>query len=315
MNIMATAKKQQPTFVQNLTTTLSHKRIRTLRLGVQILMFFIVNGVILGLSRTAFPAPIVMPAGAPFATVWGGFDAIQYLLTHGQFPFLVFGIFFITGATVGKLFCGWACPVGLWQDMISWIPTKKWKISRPDNKAFQEFSGMLLWTFVLFCGWLGIQRNQATLNDNMFTNIPYEFFEPGGILLVTLFYAFSWGVLPGGSSTSDVFNAMDSMGSMFIWKMAILLIIMLLSMKVPRMYCRWVCPTGALLGYVSPHSILTVKRDPLKCEDNCQKCEDACPMGVPILDEPNDGIANSLCISCGNCIDTCPEAMSFTIRL
>jgi polyferredoxin len=38
-------------------------------------------------------------------------------------------------------------------------------------------------------------------------------------------------------------------------------------------------------------------------------------MDVPILDEDPNGISNTLCINCGNCIDACPDAMSFGFRI
>ncbi|MCH8906675.1 MAG: 4Fe-4S binding protein [Candidatus Heimdallarchaeota archaeon] len=297
---------------QDWMTAITRRRIRSIRLITQLIMFVLVNGVIIGLSRVPFPAPISFPAGSPFGTVWGGLDAIQFILTRGQFPFLVFGLFFLTGATVGKLFCGWACPVGLWQDLLAIFPLKKTKISKPDNKAFQDISGFILWFVVGWSAWIGFQRiDRGNLEENFFTSIPYGFIDPAGTLFITLWYAFTWKILPGENS----FDAIDSMGTMFLWKMGALLVIMFISMKVPRAYCRWVCPTGALLGYMSKNSILTVKRDPLKCTDGCKACEDACPMGVPITDEDPDGIANSLCINCGNCIDACPEAMSFGFRL
>ncbi|MHA2032642.1 MAG: 4Fe-4S binding protein [Candidatus Kariarchaeaceae archaeon] len=312
---MATSKSSQDNFFVNWANALSARRIRTLRLISQIIMFVIINGVIIGLSRIPFPAPIAMPAGAPFGIVWGGIDAIQYMLAIGQFPFFVFGLFFITGATVGKFFCGWACPVGFWQDMLSWFPTKKWKISKPDNKAFQEISGFILWFILLFTAWVGYQTTKGDVAVNYWTRMPYAVIDPAGTMMVTLFYAFFWDILPGDAPDEAFGSIVDSMGFIFILKMLVLLIISLISMKVPRAYCRWICPTGALLGYVSSNSILTVKRDPIKCVDGCNACEAACPMGVPLLDEDPSGISNSLCINCGNCIDACPDAMSFGFRL
>ncbi|MFV2014631.1 MAG: 4Fe-4S binding protein [Candidatus Heimdallarchaeota archaeon] len=311
---MATSKQEKNNILVNWLNGLSNKRIRTVRLITQIVLFFVLNGVIFGLSRIPFPAPIALPAGAPFGIVWGGIDAIQYLLAAGQFPFLVFGIFFITGATVGRLFCGWACPIGFWQDILSIFPSRKWKISKPDNKAFQEISGFILWFIIIFTAWVGYQRTQGQVSDNYWTNIPYAVIDPAGTLMVTLYYAFFWGLLPGDAPDEAVGSLVDSMGFIFVLKILVLFIITLISMKVPRAYCRWVCPTGALLGYVSSNSMLTVKRDPIKCEDGCSKCEEACPMGVPLMDEDPDGIANSLCTLCGDCVDACPDALSFGFR-
>jgi polyferredoxin len=311
---MATiSKKPEETLLKNWANTLVHKRIRTLRLISQITFFFLLNGIILGLSRIPFPAPVSFPAGSPFGIVFGGFDAIQYTLAAGQFPFLVIGIFFITGATVGKFFCGWACPVGFWQDIVSLLPTRRWKPSKPLNRDMQELSGFILWLAILFTAFLGYQRiSEGNIDENVFTRIPYGVIDPAGTLFVTLFYGFHWDVLPGDGGFLDT---LDSMGSYFLLKMVILLTVTFVSIKVPRAYCRWMCPTGALLGYTSKNSMLTIKRNPLKCKDDCRACETACPMDVPILDEDPNGISNTLCINCGNCIDACPDAMSFGFRI
>jgi polyferredoxin len=310
---MATVSKNpENNLLKEWFNTLSHKRIRTLRLISQVSFFLLFNGVIFGLSRISFPVPVVMPPGAPFATVWGGFSAIQYILSTGQFPFLVIGVFFITGAIFGKMACGWACPVGFWQDLVALLPLSKIKVSRPMNKDLQEISGFILWVAVITTAILGYQRNRGVLlDDNMFTRMPWDAFDPIGTMFVTYFYTFFWGVLPG----NDIIDAIGNAGNAFLWKSLILFFFTWLSIKVPRAYCRWICPTGALLGYASPYSIITVKRDPVKCVDGCNDCEKACPTGVPITDEDPDGIANSLCINCGNCIDACPDAMSFGIRI
>lgn len=310
---MAT-KKSNPenNFFKDLLQTIPTKRIRTLRLISQITFFILFNGVIFGLSRVNFPVPVVLPPGAPFATMWGGFSALQYVMASGQFPFLILGVFFITGALFGKMTCGWACPIGFWQDLLALLPLQKVKISRPDNDDFQFFSGMLLWFSLILVGFFGLQRLQGRLGTGeIYTFIPYGVIDPAGTMFVTYFYTLLWGVLSGSGADQNIFEVV---GSLFLLKTFVLILFTYISIKVPRAYCRWICPTGALLGYVSPNSVLTVKRDPTKCVDGCSDCEDACPTGVPITDENPDGIANSLCINCGNCIDACPSAMSFGFR-
>jgi len=291
--------------------TLTTKRIRTLRLISQTFFFIVFNGVIFGLSRYNFPLPVVLPPGAPFASFWGGFDALQYILANGQFPFLVLGIFFLTGAIFGKLTCGWACPVGFWQDLIALLPLEKAKVSRPTNKELQDISGFFLWVAVILAAFFGLQRLNGTLTGVEFwTFIPYGVIDPAGTMFVTYYYALLWGVLKPASGQ----NIFSTVGTLFLVKTFVLILFTYISIKVPRAYCRWICPTGALLGYTSANSLLTIKRDPTKCVDGCSKCEAACPTDVPITEEDPNGIANNLCIGCGNCIDACPDAMSFGFR-
>ncbi|MCY3410950.1 MAG: 4Fe-4S binding protein [Candidatus Heimdallarchaeota archaeon] len=292
--------------------SLAHKRIRIIRFAVQVTFFFVLNGVILGLSRIPFPVPISFPAGSPFGIVFGGLDAIQYILSSGKFPFLAFGVFFLTGSLVGKLFCGWVCPVGLWQDLLSWFPSTKIKLSKPNNEALQGIGQLFLFLALILTGLVGTRQARGeNLVTELWTRIPYGVIDPAGTMFITWYYAINWDLFPG----DGFFDAMEQLGTLFFVKTLILFLIAAISIAVPRAYCRWICPTGVLLSPFSKHSVLTIKRNPVKCESGCSRCEDVCPMQVPILEEPSSGISNELCINCGNCVDECPDALSFGIRV
>ena len=315
--IIMSKSNESSNYLVDIISDLKNRRIRTLRLASQLTFFVLLNGVIIGLSRIPFPVPFSFPTGSPFGTVFGGLDAIQYILTSGAFPFLAFGVFFLTGATVGKFMCGWICPVGFWQDILTGISSlfqiSKFKMSQPDNQAGRQLGQFLLIVVLFWSILVGTQvSSDQILVEELFTRMPYNVIEPFGILMVTFYYAISWDLFLSGPS---VLAELNELGWLFFIKLVILLVISAVSLKIPRAYCRWVCPTGALLSPMSKHSILTVKRNPVKCVDGCTKCEAACPMQVPILDEPASGIANELCINCGNCVDACPDAMSFGFRL
>jgi NAD-dependent dihydropyrimidine dehydrogenase PreA subunit len=60
---------------------------------------------------------------------------------------------------------------------------------------------------------------------------------------------------------------------MMVWGAAVILI----GMFVARPYCRYMCPYGVVLGWMSLISKYRVKLTPDTC-DNCRLCEDACPV-------------------------------------
>lgn len=65
--------------------------------------------------------------------------------------------------------------------------------------------------------------------------------------------------------------------------------------------CRYVCPTGRLLGFVGKKSLFALKRNASECLESCQSCIDVCPMKVqPKFDETLD------CSMCGECLTICP---------
>jgi len=81
---------------------------------------------------------------------------------------------------------------------------------------------------------------------------------------------------------------------------AIFIAALLLTLRVPRFYCRFVCPLGALLGLISRFSLWRIGRRTTDCSDCrlcAQHCEGAC--------EPTQSIRTAECVMCVNCLDDC----------
>jgi len=84
----------------------------------QIITFIFLNGKILGLMGTGIIVPYLHVTEAPFSTVLGAYESLEYSIARSTFPLLVLGIIFLTAITVGRVFCGWACPFGMIQDFL-----------------------------------------------------------------------------------------------------------------------------------------------------------------------------------------------------
>jgi ferredoxin-type protein NapH len=66
--------------------------------------------------------------------------------------------------------------------------------------------------------------------------------------------------------------------------------------------CRYLCPTGRLLGFLGRKSVVSIRRDESDCIEACHSCHQVCPMLVdPKLDETID------CSLCGECVTVCPS--------
>jgi ferredoxin-type protein NapH len=76
--------------------------------------------------------------------------------------------------------------------------------------------------------------------------------------------------------------------------------------KVPRFWCRYACPTGAMMAIFQKYSLAGIKRDPVKCM-KCPHCEVKCPMQINILDLPWEKFNDPECIMCMECVDACPH--------
>ncbi|MEW5908378.1 MAG: 4Fe-4S binding protein [Thermodesulfobacteriota bacterium] len=81
---------------------------------------------------------------------------------------------------------------------------------------------------------------------------------------------------------------------------ALFLAALFINLKIPRFYCRFICPLGALLGLLSRHALWRIGKTEADCAQCliCEKeCEGACA--------PSTQIIISECILCLNCLDTC----------
>ena len=85
---------------------------------------------------------------------------------------------------------------------------------------------------------------------------------------------------------------------------AIFITALLLNLLIPRFYCRFICPLGALLGLFSRYSLWRIGKRNTDCPDCelCQKnCEGAC--------SPTDEIRLAECVMCLNCIGDCRHGL------
>jgi polyferredoxin/ferredoxin len=75
-----------------------------------------------------------------------------------------------------------------------------------------------------------------------------------------------------------------------------------LNLLVPRFYCRFICPLGALLGILSRNAIWRIGQKPGNCT-NCKLCETDCDGAC----NPSGTIRTSECVLCMNCLHCCPD--------
>ncbi|MFW9995706.1 MAG: 4Fe-4S binding protein [Candidatus Odinarchaeota archaeon] len=283
--------------VTNMTKT------RFLRLISQFVMFIIVNGAILNLSYTFLILPINQPH-TPLSVADGAIYVMQRMLTSAVFPLIPLASFAIIGAITGRFFCAWGCPFGLVQEIISYIsPSAKYRINHTTNKSLMDVAWVFLLLGLIAASAVGLSgvfdpNNYEQLRNSLdvFADEPMSVFDPAAMLFVGIPYLLWWNSWPANIIGFDI---------LFYLRLLVLIGALILPMFIPRAYCRWVCPTGILAGKIGTYSIFGVKRSLIKC-NHCGRCENACPMGVPILEHP-ERVRDSLCILCLDCIEACDQ--------
>ncbi len=180
-------------------------------------------------------------------------------------------------AVFGRFFCGWICPLGTLQQLVSWIGgperRKRYKINR-----YHKWFNVKYIILTVFLVWAALGANHIGWLDP----IPL------------LHRAFAAGIRPlwhGGLSPGG-------------WvSFGLLAAILLLSAMIPRFFCRAVCPLGALMGVFARLAPFRIRRDETGSCTGCTLCVFAC-QGA---DEPLEKHRVSECHVCLNCLGTCAE--------
>ncbi len=249
-------------------------------------------------------------------------DATTVLLSQAVFPWLPLGIMLVVGALLGRAMCGWVCPVGFLQDVITGIKGRAETVQKRTNRYWIRMKYVLTVVAFLISGTLAL----ALYAYGTVTGAGVDYRQSLGPFAAGLFVAITpdgtlFGTLPvmlagawkflGTTQLSDL-----SFGNLGRWLTGVpaitwLNILLLVGFvyaawRIPRFWCRYVCPVGAIMAVFQKNSMLGMHRDPVKCSE-CRECETACPMQVPILDLDWKKFNDSECILCMACIDACPE--------
>ncbi|GEM_PF-636952 len=94
----------------------------------------------------------------------------------------------------------------------------------------------------------------------------------------------------------------------------LLLALIVLEYFLPRLWCRALCPLGALYSTLGRFALLRVRINPQqRGKARCEHCAYDCPMGIEVMRDytlaGKPAIDDLECTRCGECIDTCPRGV------
>lgn len=291
----------------------AHRGIRHI---VQLIMFLLLNGGLFGLTFIWLTLPIDQPP-TPWSISDGAFYLFTQLTLSVIFPFIPLAMILLFGTVLGKTLCGWVCPMGFFQDILALIsPFKKYAPTKKTNENWSDLAKLFGLIFIFFSVFLGIAKLTAT-EDSLFSlkasfgilgEDPLSILDPAATLFAFIPYMIINNNIPGVNSDFDVLNfgPLDALNwdVLFFWlRLFILIFVILISMIIPRAFCRYMCPTGGALSYLNKSALVGVNRNLVLC-NQCRACEDICPMGVRLLDHP-EKMRDELCINCADCVHVC----------
>ena len=213
---------------------------------------------------------------------------------------VVVGLIILT-LLVGRVYCSIICPMGVMQDIISWVSGKRKK----KNNRF-SYSKEVKW---LRYGVLGLFVIALVAGIGSFVALLAPYSSYGRIASNLFAPLYRWGnnllALIAEHMDSYAFYQTDvwlkSLPT-FIIAVVTFIIIVVLAWRNGRTYCNTICPVGTVLGFFSRFSIFRPVINTQMCK-NCSLCARRCKAAC--IDYKNHKIDYSRCVACMDCLDNC----------
>lgn len=214
------------------------------------------------------------------------------LATHSLYKGLLWGLLTVLVTLVlGRVFCGWLCPFGTLHHFLGWLARGRRSLrAKLAANRYHELQGLKYLILLFFLG-AAVAGAPGTLQIGLLD--PIALLTRSVDLIVAPF---------AGDATGAVFaSPRYTTGAWVIG--GLFLALLFANLWIPRFFCRFLCPTGALLGLLSRFSILRFVRVEGSCTD-CKRCEHGCEGAC----EPSGALRSAECVACANCLESCEDA-------
>jgi ferredoxin-type protein NapH len=183
----------------------------------------------------------------------------------------------------GRFFCSWVCPYSLFAELGS------------DLRSVLRRVGLEYFSFDLpkptAKVYLGLSLLLGAVLSVPLTHLLY----PPRLLTEAVYH-----LIITGTVTAGVFFLV------FLWLGEVVF--------SPHLFCRRICPGGALMTILGRFRVWRVERTSPMC-DSCRICDYACPY----LLKPSEGELTAECDNCGLCMDVCDDrnkhALQYALKL
>jgi ferredoxin-type protein NapH len=243
---------------------------------------------------------------------------------------IVFGLVIGMSIVLGRFFCGWFCPFGLYMDVLTRIrrafKTRHLTLSEKTNTALGQLRWIIIAIFLILSVIFG---SYAIFGTQIISGtIPGgpQGAEAGIVGTINEPFCLVCPMRPLCAAILSVLGYMKwsyvsriTYGPFWITgfyitslNLAVLIAITILSLTYTRFFCR-ICPLGgltALFSSFTPFKQIAVTRlvkDAEKCT-KCGICKRVCPTQATQMYEKKGGdVTESRCILCLRCVEMCPE--------
>ena len=249
--------------------------LRKLRIALAIIMLLVITFLFVGVG---YGISYELGHGID---QWIGWAAkIQFLPALLAQNFVVLAALVILTLLFGRIYCSVICPLGIMQDIYSWLggKFKKNRFSYVKEHKWLRYSVLVVFIVCLIIGFTPVTTLLA----------PYSTYGR----IVTSFYMRNMTI------------------SIIAW--VVMLILGILAFLYGRAYCNSICPVGTILSFFSRFSLFRVRFDESKCKQ-CGLCEKNCKARA--IDVKAGKIDYSRCVVCGDCTAKCKfDALHYTAK-
>ncbi len=191
----------------------------------------------------------------------------------------------------GRFFCSWVCPFGTIHHFVGFLGKRnKTTAQKVKLNKYRKAQSIKYYILVFFLAMAAFPSLVTTLQTGLLDPIPLLTRSVNLVLLPIL---------------DKPFNITSVEGRFYEGAWLIFTIVsasILLNLVIPRFYCRFICPLGALFGVLGRFAFWRIGKNQSECSD-CKLCEKNCEGGC----EPAGNIKIAECVLCFNCRQNCKD--------
>lgn len=262
--------------------------LRKIRLTLAVVFFAIITLLFLDFTGTIH--------------AWFGWMAkIQFLPAVLALNVGIIVLLILLTLVFGRVYCSVICPMGVFQDVISWLSgqrkKKKYRFSYSPAKNILRYTVLTLFVIAVIAGigsfvaLLAPYSSYGRIANNLFAPI----YQWGN----NVFAYFAERAESYAFYETSVW--MKSLPT-FVIAMVTFIAIVVLAWRNGRTYCNTICPVGTVLGFLSRFALFRISIDTEKC-NACGLCSRKCKAAC--IDGKRHTVDYSRCVACMDCLDTC----------